>query len=273
MELATTFATFISLLPTHDERTNAAMAQNHRIGVSVSGVADWLEAHSVAVLTKVLRNGYEKIVRPTNTAILSEAGLNPSIRVTTVKPSGTISLLAGVSPGMHWPTFRYAIRRVRFSMTSPLVNVLLDAGYFLEPDLYSDNTVVAEFPIDQGRTRAATEVTMWEQASMLAFLQREWSDNGVSCTIYFNPKTEADDLEHMIAMYAPQIKAMSILGHTTEGTYAQSPYEGITRAEYVARKKLLGTIDWTRFVLAGKSDGMDSRFCESDRCEVTPTAA
>lgn len=273
MRLATIFASIVSLLPTHSEETNAVIEQNHRIGVSVSGIADWLDGSSIAHLTSILRYGYEEVVRPTNKKFMEHLNLKPSIRVTTVKPSGTISQLAGVSPGMHWPTFRYAIRRVRMSMHSPLIPLLADAGYPIEMDTYSDNTAVVEFPIDQGKTRSAQEVSMWEQASMNAFLQREWSDNGVSCTIYFDPDKELHDLEHLISMYAPQVKAMSLLGHTDEGAYAQMPYEGITRTQYLERKKSLKPVDIKTFIAAGSSDGMDSRFCQNDSCEIPLLAA
>jgi ribonucleoside-triphosphate reductase len=268
MRLATLFASIVSLLPTHSAETNTIIEKNHRIGVSVSGIADWLDGSSIAHLTSILRYGYEEVVRPINKKFMTHLGLQPSIRVTTVKPSGTISQLAGVSPGMHWPTFRYAIRRVRMSMHSPLIPLLADAGYPIEMDTYSDNTAVVEFPIDQGKTRSAKEVSMWEQASMNAFLQREWSDNGVSCTIYFDPDRELHDLEHLISMYAPQVKAMSLLGHTDEGAYAQMPYEGITRNEYLERKRAVKPVDIATFVAAGSSDGMDSRFCANDTCEI-----
>jgi intein/homing endonuclease len=103
--------------------------------------------------------------------------------VTTVKPSGTISQLAGVSSGMHFPTFQYAIRRMRVGSGSAICKVLQEAGVPNEPDSYSANTTVFEFPIDQGKTRKATSVSAWEQFAFLAMLQREWSDNMVSCCL------------------------------------------------------------------------------------------
>ena len=60
-----------------------------------------------------------------------------SIRVTTIKPSGTISQLAGVSSGMHFPTFQYAIRRMRVGNGSEICRVLKEAGVPNEPDSYS----------------------------------------------------------------------------------------------------------------------------------------
>src|SRR3990167_5477013 len=175
LELATFYASTVSLLPTHEPSTNMVIMRNRRIGVSVSGIADWLDATNLSHVTMALRKGYENHVEPTNTRLAKEAGVPASIRLTTVKPSGTISLLAGVSAGMHWPVARYVVRRIRVANTSPIIPVLLEAGLTGEPDTYSTNTTVFAFPLaaGSGNTRAVSEVSIWEQASLVAMLQRE----------------------------------------------------------------------------------------------------
>lgn len=264
LEYATFYASTVSLLPTHRSETNAIVVRNRRIGVSLSGVADMLDEFGATELTRKLRIGY-KVVKDTNAKLASEAGIPSSIRLTTIKPSGTISQLVGVSSGMHFPTFQYAIRRMRVGNTSPICDVLKKAGIPNEKDEYSENTTVFEFPIDQGKTRKATDVSAWEQFSFLAMLQREWSDNMVSCTIYFEPKTEGKQIEHMLAQFAPIIKSVSMLPHSDSGAYKQMPYEGISKEEYEKRLKDLPKIDWKLF---GGSDGMQSRFCSNDQCEI-----
>ena len=264
LRYATFYASTVSLLPSHRTETNAIVARNRRIGVSLSGVADYLEMVGAAQLTRRLREGY-KIVREENEKLAKEAGIPVSIRVTTIKPSGTVSQLAGVSSGMHFPTFKYAIRRIRVGEDTPICKVLTDAGVPHEKDLYSENTMVFEFPIDQGKTRKATEVSAWEQFAFLAMLQREWSDNMVSCTVYFDKEREGDQIAHMLAQFAPVIKSVSMLPHTEEGAYEQMPYEGITKEEYEKRLANLKEIDWSSF---GGSDGEDSRFCTTEGCEV-----
>jgi ribonucleoside-diphosphate reductase alpha chain len=166
---------------------------------------------------------------------------------------------------MHFPTFQYAIRRMRVGNTSRICEVLKSAGIPHEEDQYSANTTVFEFPIDQGKTRKATSVSAWEQFSFLAMLQREWSDNMVSCTIYFDPKTEGAQIEHMLALFAPIIKSVSMLPHSDTGAYAQMPYEGISKEEYESRLAKMPSIDWSDF--AG-SDGIESRFCTNDSCDL-----
>jgi ribonucleoside-triphosphate reductase (thioredoxin) len=266
LELATYYSSTVSLLPTHRPETNEVVNRNHRIGISISGIADWFDAYGAADCIPMLRKGY-KIVKRVNETLAKEAGVNPSIRLTTVKPSGTISQLAGVSSGMHFPTFQYAIRRMRVSEGSELVPILQMAGVPWEKDVYSDNTLVFEFPIDQGKTRPANEVSAWEQFSLLSSLQREWADNMVSCTIYFDPKSEEKQIEHMLGQFAPTIKSVSMLPHTDAGAYVQMPYEGITREEYERRQDEIAHIDWDAF---GGSDGQDSRFCTNDVCSILP---
>lgn len=260
---ATFYCTTMSLLPTHNQLTNVVIARNRRIGVGLSGIADLYDLIGFTELTRLCRMGY-KIIRTTNTSLAKEAGVPPSIRVTTIKPSGSISLLAGISPGMHFPTFKYAIRRMRISETSPLIPLLIKAGYHHEKDIYSDHTIVFEFPIDQGKTRPAEDVSLWEQLSLLAMLQREHSDNMCSVTIYFNKEKEGDQLEQALAIFAPAIKSCSMLPHSPVGAYVQAPYEKIDRERYLEIKLKLKPIDWGTF---NGSDGILPRFCNNDTCE------
>jgi len=243
LEYATFYASTVSLLSTHRPETNKIILRNRRIGVSISGIADILDTHGKTELTRRLRKGY-KLVRSINRKLAVEADIPVSLRVTTVKPSGTISQLVGCSAGMHFPTFQYAIRRMRVGKTSQVCSVLKAAGVPYEDDHYSANTTVFEFPIDHGKTRNATIVSAWEQFSILAMLQQEWSDNMVSCTIYFDPNTEGSQIEDMLTQFVPMIKSVSMLPHSDTGAYKQMPYEGITKEQYEARLAKMPPIDW-----------------------------
>lgn len=259
--LAAIYASTISLLPTKDKETNDIIEENRRIGVSQTGIADWLENFPSSVATRWMRDAY-KVIKETNVHLAQEAGVKPAIRLTTVKPSGTVSQLAGVSSGMHWPTFPYAIRRIRQGVDSPATELLIQAGIPHEEDVVSPNTIVFEFPIDQSQSRPATRVSIWQQAARVAMLQREWADNMVSNTIYFSPG-EAKELEHVIAEFAPITKTMSFLPHTKKGAYAQMPYEGISKSEYNKRRRAITNVDWSVF---SGSDGVEDKFCSNDSC-------
>jgi ribonucleoside-triphosphate reductase (thioredoxin) len=266
MELATFYASTVSLLRSHNPLTNDVVARNRRIGVSVSGVADWIDSSSVSHVFDVLNRGYENVVRPTNRRLAQEAGVPASVRLTTVKPSGTISILAGVSSGVHYPTDGYVLRRMRVGANTPTAEILKKSGVPVEDDAYTPNTLVFEFPVryGKGRTRSVKSVSVYEQAAVVAMLQRCWADNAVSNTLVVQPH-EFKQVERVLALFAPQVKSMSMLPDLEEGAYAQMPQERINKADYEERRANVRAVDWS--ALTG-SDGTDSRFCTNDSCEV-----
>lgn len=268
--LATIYAQTVSLLMTHSPQTNAVLARNRRIGVSNTGVADWLDKIGGIQLTSNLRLGYTKVVE-TAAEFARESGVVMPVRHTTLKPSGSISQLAGVSSGMHFPTFSYAFRRLRLSQTSPLSDFLITRGVTYEKDKVSIGTNVFTFPIDQGKTRPATKVSAWEQFAFLAMLQREWSDNMVSCTVYFNRETEGPQVEHMLGQFLPIIKSFSMVPHSGKGDYQQMPYEEIDKETYEREQLAIGTIDFKEYVNTLKADNETNSsllFCDNDFCET-----
>lgn len=246
IKLACVYAGTVSLIPTHWSQSNSVIARNRKQGISLSGIADYLDKYGFTQLTKRIRHLYT-IVRYENERLSTEACVPASIRTTTVKPSGTISLVAGVSAGIHFPTFRFAYRRVRISADSDIVKILQDAGIHSEPDVYSGSgTLVFRFPINQGKTRPAQDVSIQEQVRLLELFQREWADNSVSVTLYFNPETESHLIEGIISQSMPVVKSLSCLPHTDTGVYAQAPYEKISEELYNEELDKIGPIDWSR---------------------------
>lgn len=271
LRYATFYSSTVSLFPTHRPETNAIVAKNRRIGVSISGLAQWTSnvmpkdwgIMNYTRLSKFLRDGH-KIVREENSKLAKAAGVPISIRVTTVKPSGSISLLVGVTPGVHYPVSRYCIRRVRLAMNSPLVNPLIVAGVPHEKDKYSDGTYVFEFPIDHGDMRSAEQVSPWEQFSLVALLQKHYADNCVSATVYFDKEKDGPDVEKLLAMYIPLLKSISMLPHSGHG-YAQAPYEPIDRETYEKKRGMYTHPDFS--VVQGNVPVGD-KYCTGDKCEI-----
>lgn len=185
-EYATFYASTVSLLPTHQPSTNRIVARNRRIGIGIIDFSGWKHLAGVHKVTKFLRNGYD-VVCETNRQLNAEAGVPEAIRKTTIKPGGTTPKLPGKTSGCGHPTFHHTLRRIRVAQNAPIHQLLVDANIPYEKDLYSANTDVFEFPILQGPAKPATEVSLWEQAMTVVLLQREWSDNAVSNTLYFRP--------------------------------------------------------------------------------------
>lgn len=191
-EYASFYCSTVSLLPTHQPSTNRVVARNRRIGVGLVDFTGWCHRDGVHKVTKALRRGYER-VSDTNRWANAEAGVPEALRKTTVKPGGTTPKLPGKTSGAGYPTFWHTIRRVRVQQDTPFHTLLLRAGIPYEKDAYSANTDTFEYPILQGPAKPAEEVSVWQQASNIILLQREWSDNAVSNTIYFRPKWALTD--------------------------------------------------------------------------------
>jgi ribonucleoside-triphosphate reductase (thioredoxin) len=125
------YAKIVTLAPTHWPATNAIMRRNRRVGTSLSGVAQFLAGRGVGALHEWCSAGYEQLRRQDG-ALSEKFGVPRSVKTTCIKPSGTVSLLAGSTPGMHFPESRFYLRRVRLAATSNLVPVLRRAGINVE---------------------------------------------------------------------------------------------------------------------------------------------
>lgn len=260
-ECATIYASIVSLLQTHWLKSNSIIARNRRIGISLSGLAEIYDKVPFSELTSNFRNLY-KIVRKTNQKFSKGAGIAEAIRVTTIKPSGSISLLVGCSPGLHYPIYNHYIRRVRIDKDSDLVPLLKKSGYHFEDDVYTPNTLVFSFPISQNKCRVASNVSMWEQISIGSSLQREWSDNSISQTLYFNPRTEGKDLEHLLSQFCPIIKTLSVMPQSDLIPYAQAPYEEIDEEKYLELSRDIKPILWDNL----SDDSIGVKYCDNDKC-------
>lgn len=155
---------------------------------------------------------------------------------------------------------------MRIAHDSPVTEMLIAAGIPHEEDVVTPNTTVLEFPLHygSGRTRSVKNVSAYEQAAIVAMLQRCWADNAVSNTLTVQPK-ELDQIDRILAMFAPQVKSLSLLPDHEGGAYPQMPLERITKSEYQDLSSKLKPVDWSS--LTG-SDGEESAFCTDESCEI-----
>lgn len=268
LKFAYLYAKTVTLLPTHWEETNAIMQRNRRIGTSMSGVANFADIHGLPVLRDWMDAGYETIKDYDNT--YSEwLGIRESIKMTTVKPSGTVSILAGESPGVHWtPGGKYFLRAIRFSNEDPMLPLFKMANYRVEPASESPTTTsVVFFPIKSEAERAERDVTIFEKMSLAATAQRHWSDNSVSVTISFDPDTEARHIGTVLHMYDGQMKSVSFLP-SGNSTYPQMPYTQISEEEYSSSMGSLFPIDFSGVYGGLAADAIGEAYCTTDACEI-----
>lgn len=264
LKVAYLYAKTVTLFSTHNERTNQVMLRNRRIGASMSGIVQAMKRHGRREFFSWCDTGYS-FIKELDKLYSDWLCIRESIKITSVKPSGSVSLLPGVTPGIHYPHSQYYLRRIRFQENHPLVASLRKAGYVVEKDSYSPNTVVVEFPVEeQFFDRAKDDVSMWEQLEIAAQMQQYWADNQVSVTVTFKPE-EANDIKYALELYETRLKGVSFLPILDHG-YVQAPYEAIsedTYKSYVKTLKPLKIKDSTKPV-----HDTTERFCDGDSCSV-----
>jgi len=215
------------------KETEKIVNSNMRMGIGMTGVLQatveqrsWLK--DAYLYIRSYDKEYSKIMNwPT------------SIKLTTIKPSGTLSLLAGVTPGVHPnPAGPFYIRRIRMATNSPLLSVCKSHGYSIEPQFNFDGsedkgTMVVSFPCKLPKTTPVAADYSWkEQLEMVRQMQAEWSDNSVSCTVYYKKEDLEDIKQYLKENYSTNFKTLSFLLYFGHG-FKQAPYETITEEQYV----------------------------------------
>jgi ribonucleoside-triphosphate reductase len=265
------YAKIVTLGSTHWPETNSVMSRNRRIGLSMTGIAQFLNDQGINALKNWSCESYSYI-KAFDSILSKHLNIPESIKVTSIKPSGTVSLLGGATPGIHYPHSRFYIRRVRLSSKSELVEDLRKNGYHIEPDvLQPDYTVVVSFPIDIGEgVKTLKDVSIWEQMTLAAFMQKYWADNQVSCTVSFRKETESSQVKNTLDYFQYQLKGISFLPYSgNEKTpYPQMPYEEIDSEKYNQMMKNITKIGISNNVKQTSLDKHTSNFCDSDTCNI-----
>ena len=268
LKFAYLYGKTVTLVPTHWQITNGIMQRNRRIGTSLTGIASFADEKGLPTVREWMDEGYNKI-RFYDKKYSEWLCVRESIRVTTVKPSGSVSLLSGASPGVHWPVGgEYFLRAIRFSDQDPMMHLFKAAGYKIEEDLVSANTMVVYFPVHSGHPRSEKDVTLFEKIGLAATTQKYWSDNGVSVTLSFDKESETKHIAPSLHMYEGQLKAVSFLpmGNTV---YPQQPYQQITQQEYDDYVGKIAKIDWSAIYDGVKNlDSVGEMYCTTDYCEI-----
>jgi hypothetical protein len=188
--------------------------------------------------------------------------------LTTVKPSGTLSLLAGVTPGAHPGFAQYMFRRITIDSESPLIEVCREHNVPLEYKRNLDGTddygsMIATFPFafPEG-TVLAKDMTAIDQLNNVRYLQKVWSDNSVSCTIYYKKEEIPEIREYLRKYYRDGHKTVSFLLHQDHG-FDQAPYEEVTKEQYEELNQKVTPIASVNFA---EFEGDDE--CASGACPV-----
>jgi len=220
------------MIKCHQKETEKIVHKNSRMGIGITGYLqspqekkDWL-------------SDIYDYLREYDIEYAKKIGAPPSIRLTTIKPSGTLSLLAGVTSGAHPAIYQYFIRRIRISSSNTsLINLARNNNYFVEYQRNFDgtddkNTMIIEFPCSYPEgTILAKDMSAIQQLETIKELQTNWSDNAVSVTIYYRLE-ELDGIKEWLKNnYNDCVKSCSFLLHNEHG-FKQAPFEEITKEKY-----------------------------------------
>jgi ribonucleoside-triphosphate reductase len=257
----------ISCVGFSDPVTDAIVKENHRLGIGLTG---WMAAplfHDAQILNDAYR-----AIEAEDKEYSREMGVKESIKLTTMKPSGTLSLLPrAVTPGVHAAFSKHLIRRIRFAANDPLVERCMAHGYEVEPLLQMDgsydyDTTVVSFPMMfPDHVVTEEQVTVIDELNEQLFLQTHWADNSVSATHYFK-EHELPVLQNWLEEhYQDEVKTCSFLLSEEHG-FLQAPLEKISREKY--EEMVASCTPITRFDDQQERDLVDTLECAGGHCPV-----
>jgi len=242
------------------------------LGVSLTGIMDNpLLTSKNHGLPKTLAH-LRQVAVDTNTDVSNKLGVNPSVAITCVKPSGTVSQLVDSASGIHARYSNYYIRTVRADNKDPLTAFMKDMGIPNEPDVMKPtNTTVFSFPIKSPDGAVVTsDLTAIEQLETWLTYQRHWCEHKPSVTINVRPD-EWFEVGAFVHKHFDEMSGVSFLPYN-EHTYQQAPYQEIGKSDYNMLLSVMpDKIDWSKLSEYEKEDNtvaMQTMACSGDVCEI-----
>lgn len=255
---------------------HAVQQRDRLLGASLTGVKDAL------AMVDYTEQEEEALLKLLNDAAREEADtyakelrISSPLLVTTVKPEGTISQVAGgVSSGLHMSHSPYYIRRIRINAADPLAKAVKALGWTVHAEvgtpgeteaerLANARTLVIDFPVTSGATRTKDDVNVAEQFETYFSFQRHYTEHNSSNTIHVRPH-EWGEAESIVYENWDDFVGVSFLAHDG-GTYQLAPYEAISREEYEELSAKMTPFDIT--ILQRYENGEGSDLDGADGCE------
>lgn len=264
LKYAYLYAKTVTTIPIHDAQTGDIVARNRRIGCSLTGIQQSISAMGNAEFYRWCSSGY-KYLKQLDERYSEWLGIARSVKMTSVKPSGTVSKLPGVSSGIHFPISSSYFQVIRFASSSPYLRALRASGHKvvdLAPG--EPNTHAVYFGVlESETTRGESEVSLWEQAEHAAKLQHYWADNQVSITIKYDPKERAQ-IPHLLRMYEDRLKAVSFFPNANH-SFDHAPWQP---ADPEVVQEYLDNLRPVVYNDINKTHELEDEFCSGPVCEI-----
>ncbi len=276
VEIATIIGTFQSTLTSFRYlrkiwKTNAE--EERLLGVSLTGIMDhgmlsesqaehlWLNTH----LEELKQHAID-----TNKRWAEHLGISPSVAITTVKPSGTVSQLVDSSSGIHPRHSKFYLRTVRADKKDPLALFMRSKGFPVENDITNPSyTDIFYFPIKSpDHSVFRNDKTALEQLEHYLIYKNYWCEHNPSITVYIK---EHEWLETAAWVYKHfgEVGGIAFLPFDG-GHYKQAPYQDLTEEEYNTWiEKIPKDVDWSELKEeTDETSGMQELACTAGVCEV-----
>lgn len=214
-------------------------AEERLLGVSLTGICDnRFMCTPGPELAAALRMLHDE-ASTTNKIYADIFGIPASAAITCIKPSGTVSLVANCSPGIHPRLYDTYIRNIRIARSDPLFVRLAEVGIPWEAlPAEGADTVALRFPVrSPPGALLADHVSARDQMRLAAFYTEHWADHNVSCTVYVPPGGWPDLVNEVISNLFT-MRGMSFIDTDCTG-YNKPPFEKISAAEYDAAMALM----------------------------------
>lgn len=249
----------------------ANQEEERLLGVSLTGIMDhevlaFVSDEAVAWLEEMKQYAID-----VNKEWAAKLGINQSVAITTVKPSGTVSQLVDSASGKHERYARWYIRTVRGDKKDPLAQLMHQQGFPVENCVNKPETTdVFSFPVEAPANSVfRNERTAIEQLEHYLMFQNHWSEHNVSNTIYVRDH-EWMEVGNWVYQHFDQIAGVSFLPHS-DHTYRQAPYTECTEEEYKALLARMPQFDWdalSKFERDDRSVTVRELACSAGVCEL-----
>ena len=275
VRLATILGTFQSTLVNFkyvSSQWKKNCEEERLLGVSLTGIMDCPYTNGKkSGLNKLLDELREMAVK-TNKEFAEKIGINQSVAITCVKPSGTVSQLVDAASGIHARHNPYYIRTVRGDKKDPLTKMMVDQGFPVEDDAMNpSHTAVFSFPMKVDQSAIfRTDMNAIEQLELWLTYQKHWCEHKPSVTISVK---EHEWLEVGAWVYEnfDWMSGVSFLPFS-EHTYKQAPYQDCTKQEYeFLVDKMPKTVEWSKlseYELTDMTIGAQELACAAGFCEI-----
>lgn len=241
------------------------------LGLSMTGIMDHPVIGSATDKTEQWLEELKDVAVKTNKKWAEKLGINQSVAITCVKPSGTVSQLVDSASGIHPRFSKHYIRRVRSDKKDPLAVFMEQAGFPVEQDVMSPSSSVFSFPVKAPKASTTVkQVGAMQQLALWKAYQNHWCEHKPSITVYYT-----DDEFLQVAQWIWDnfdiCSGISLLP-VSDHVYQQAPYEDISAEDY---DKLLAEmpkgVDWNDLVNFEQEDnttGSQELACVGGTCEI-----